>query len=206
MYKLKSLIVLIAIFLMNGCGSSTINGCGCDLDNVDRRPSLDVDCSGSIPVTLDDEEFIDGIAQNDIDITIEQNSTVVLKVTIPKDTQFEDSNRSGRYIETTPKYFMSQNYTDDNNIIKSELKFVDDNCNRIFPTKPLNLSIRVLDIASFGDTIIIGLPNNTFITEIINNNGYINFTIPPTMFIEEYNVLVIFVSLRKEPVLDRATN
>ena len=199
MYKIKNLIISIVILLMVGCGSSSVNGCGCSLDEVDKRPSLDViDCSGSLPITFNEEEFIDGVVQKSVDISMDENGLDMLVVTIPKDTKFEDEDRTGKYIETIPRYFINQSYDEQNAVIKSELKFVDENCNRVFPTKTISISINVLTIATSADPIIIGMPDGSFFTEVVDTIGYISFNIPIEMFIEENDVLVIVVSLLKQ--------
>jgi hypothetical protein len=197
MYKIKSLIISIAITLTVGCGSSSVNRCGCNLDEVDKRPSLDVDCSGSLPITFNEEEFSNGVVQNNIDIAIEENNVDMLRATISKDTRFEDENKTGKYTETTPRYFINQSYNDEN-VIKSELKFVDTNCNKVFPTKPIHLSINVSAIALSNDPIIIGMPDGSFFTEIVDKNGYISFEIYTEMFIEKNDILVIVISLLKQ--------
>jgi hypothetical protein len=157
---------------------------------------LDVTCydgTGS-PITLDSVEFIDGFVQNSIDIKIDENGSDILKVSIPKGTQFEDSNRSGNYIETIPRYFISQSKTNEN-VIKLELKFIDESCNRIFPTKPLGFLINVSKIAQANDPVIIGMPDGSFRRVAVDSRGYINFILPPELFIKENDILVIVISL-----------
>jgi len=201
MFKINSLILLVGVVVFNGCGSVTTTGCGCDLEEIDMRSSLttESDCSQSRAISLNSEDFSSGETQNSVLINNSSSDELALSMTVDSGTQFEYADEDGKNVETMPRYLIEQSRSSESSI-KSEVKFVDDDCRMLIPSKSVDMSLDVSMIeVQPEDRVYVGTSDGTRESDLADENKNIDVELSPQMFRDSSSdALVVIASAPRQ--------
>ncbi len=209
MFKMKTkiLIATMIIFLINGCGNSNSS-------DVEKRPSLNennIVSSTNEEVVLSEDEFSEGVVKEEVKVVAQsEEGTEVVEITIPKGTEFQDVK--GEVITVPPvisvvqqesvEEVVSEGKVTTKNVVKSEIKIVDENGEKIIPSKPVQVTMKAPSGTKPGDKVTVDIPDDATINKranqeklivvIVGADGNINVMINPSVF-KKLTVVVIIV-------------
>ncbi len=174
---LRNILVNILILVFIGCGSSS------------NTNSNDNGVVSSEYKLVNSEISEDGTVKKDIEVDLADKT----KLKLPEGTKL--TNEDGDYVSTSPivKLFKYDSG-------KIELKFEDENGNKLVPTEPVEVSIKAPDGAKAGDKVKLDVPSaedkqkrqNKLTLYIVDANGYLNVLIFPDIF-KKFNVVAFVV-------------
>ncbi len=205
--KTKFLIATMVVFLINGCGSSSSS-------DVEKRPSLNennIISTTNEEVILNENEFSEGTTKEDISVVAQsEDGTKAVETIIPEGTEFQDIK--GDTVTTPPvialvqqesvQEIISDGKVTTKNVVKSEIKIVDENGEKIIPSEPLTITMKAPKGSKPGDKVTVDIPDGATINKRINQeklivvvvgaDGNINVIIAPDIF-RSMTVVVILI-------------
>ena len=212
--KTKILIATMIIFLINGCGNSNSS-------DINKRPSLNennIVSTTTKEVVLSEDEFSGGVVKKDVKVVAQsENGTKAVETVIPEGTEFQ--NTKGEIVTTPPviavvqkesvEEVVSNGKVTTKNVVKSELKMVDANGEKIIPSKPIKVTMKAPTGTKAGDKVKVDIPNGATVNKkanqeklivvVVGSDGNINIMINPNVF-KTLSVIVIFIEKSSDPI------
>ncbi len=205
-YTVK-VLTLSVLLLMSGCGSSS--------SSENQQPTLNEENIVSVrdvSTVLSEESFANGVLEEELTISLDStddDQEELAAVTLPSGTQFV--TEEGVVLQKPPVLQIVQqasstttreSATEDktSNVVKGEIKFVDQEGNKIIPTEPVEISMAAPAGSKPGDEVRVEIPDGVdkatgqskLTLFIVDRDGNIRVIVAPQVF-ETLDVVVIII-------------